>query len=176
MKNNKQTDLKLDTKISIAIFFIIIILGSIASYNFSYGYKINRYSNIKEVIEYANENKQNVYLYTSPSLQFRYLAYSAYQMPPQGAFANLRVMGGWDMFTQNYYDFKKRNNLDGNFLDLLKENVYLIDGEVTWSGNKYENYKQHIIDAIKEHYGIDVEYELVEDFGRTHIFKIKKKI
>ena len=39
------------------------------------------------------------------------------------------------MFTKNYYDFKERYNLDGTFLDLLKDNVYLIDGDVIWSGN-----------------------------------------
>ena len=77
------------------------------------------------------------------------------------------------MFTQNYYDFKDRYNLDGSLLDLLKENVYLIDGDVYWSGRLYENYKEHIILAIKEHYGIDAECELVEQFDNLKIYKLQ---
>ena len=113
-----------------------------------------------------------MYLYTVPALQYRYLTYSVYEMPPEGAFSNLRVMGGWDMYTQNYYDFKDRYGLDGTFLDLLKENVYLIDGDVTWSGNYYEDYKKHIILFIKEHYDVDVSYELVETFDNIYIYKL----
>ena len=91
--------------------------------------------------------------------QYRYLVYSVYEMPPKNAFSNLRVMGGWDMFTKNYYDFKERYNLEGTFLDLLKENVYLIDGDVVWSGNYYQNYIDNIVLFIKEHYNKDVTYE-----------------
>ncbi len=45
---------------------------------------------------------------------------------------------------------KARYNLDGTFLDLLKENVYLIDGDVTWSGRKYSNYIDKIVLFIKK--------------------------
>ena len=78
-------------------------------------------------------------------------------MPPKSAFSNLRVIGGWDMYTQNYYDFKERYELDGTLLDLLKENVYLIDGDVYWSGRRYSNYKENIMIAIKENYNIEVK-------------------
>lgn len=115
-----------------------------------------------------------MYLYTVPSLQYRYLAYSVYEMPPKSAFSNLRVMGGWDMYTQNYYDFKARYNLDGTFLDLLKENVYLIDGDVTWSGRRYSNYIKNIVEFIKEHYNIDVKYEKVNTFNNLYIYKLER--
>ena len=120
---------------SAIICFTILIVCTFIGNKYNYGYEIENYENYKELINYTNSHKENVYLYTVPSLQDRYLTYSVYQMPPKGAFSNLRVMGGWDMYTQNYYDFKERYNLDGNFLDLLKENVYLIDGDVYWSGN-----------------------------------------
>ena len=76
------------------------------------------------------------------------------------------------MFTQNYYDFKERNNLDGNFLDLLKDNVYLIDGKVNWSGNIYSDYKQRIIKSIKENYNIDVECKEIKAFDNLKIYKL----
>jgi len=96
-------------------------------------------------------------------------------MPPKGSFSNLRVMGGWDMFTQNYYDFKERNNLEGTFLDLLKDDVYLIDGDVYWSGNEYKNYINNIVLFIKEHYNKDVEYEKVEQIENIYIYKIVER-
>ena len=75
------------------------------------------------------------------------------------------------MYTENYYNFKERNGLEGNLLDLLKENVYLIDGDVTWSGNRYDNYKGNIALAIKEHYNIDIEFIEIESFDNLKIYK-----
>lgn len=168
---NKQYNLK-----SIAIVTLLIMLLSIniSGAKYKYEYNLDSYSNYRQLIDYTNSHKENVYLYTVPSLQYRYLAYSVYEMPPQAAFSNLRVMGGWDMYTQNYYDFKARYNLDGTFLDLLKENVYLIDGDVTWSGKKYINYIENIVEFIKEHYNIDVKYEKVNTFDNSYIYKLER--
>ena len=140
--------------------------------HYNYDYQLEDYESCQKVINYTNHHKENVYLYTVPSLQFRYLAYSVYQMPPKSAFSNLRVMGGWDMFTQNYYDFKKRYNLEGNLLDLLKDYVYLVDGDVYWSGRRYQNYKSNIVLAIKENYDIDVKCEPIEQFDNLAIYKV----
>ena len=155
--------------------FTILIVCTFLCNKYNYGYKIENYENYKEVINYTNSHKENVYLYTVPSLQDRYLTYSVYQMPPKGAFSNLRVMGGWDMYTQNYYDFKERYNLDGNFLDLLKENVYLIDGDVYWSGNLYTNYKENVLLSIKENYNIETTCEKVKEFGNLAVYKVMSK-
>ncbi len=155
--------------------FTILIVCTFLCNKYNYGYKIENYENYKEVINYTNSHKENVYLYTVPSLQDRYLTYSVYQMPPKGAFSNLRVMGGWDMYTQNYYDFKERYNLDGNFLDLLKENVYLIDGDVYWSGNLYTNYKENVLLSIKENYNIETTCEKVKEFGNLAVYKVLSK-
>ena len=111
LKNVEKNELY--KPISIFIIFVTILY---AGGKYQLGYKLKDYSQYQELISYTNEHKENVYLYTTPSLQFRYLAYSVYQMPPKGAFSNLRVMGGWDMFTENYYKFKQRYNLDGTFL------------------------------------------------------------
>ena len=64
--------------------------------------------------------------------------------------------------------------MDGTFLDLLKENVYLIDGDVTWSGRKYSNYIDKIVLFIKEHYNIDVKYERVNTFDNLYIYKLER--
>jgi 4-amino-4-deoxy-L-arabinose transferase-like glycosyltransferase len=155
----------------LCIIAIVIVVISGEDYNFNYN--LDDYKNYQEIIKYTSENKENIYLYTVPALQYRYLAYSVYEMPPKAAFSNLRVMGGWDMYTQNYYDFKDRYNLDGTFLDLLKDDVYLIDGRVKWSGNLYENYINNIVLFIKEHYNINAEYEKIKEFDNLYIYKLK---
>ena len=152
--------------------FIIVITVIFAGGAYQFNYHLEDYNNYKEVIEYTNSHKENVYLYTVPSLQYRYLTYSVYEMPKKEAFSNLRVMGGWDMYTKNYYDFKDRYGLDGTFLDLLKENVYLIDGDVNWSGNFYQDYIKNIILFIKEHYDTKVTYEKVKTFDNIYIYKL----
>lgn len=78
------------------------------------------------------------------------------------------------MYTQNYYDFNNRNNLQGNLLDLLKDDVYLIDGEVVWSGRLYDNYKDSIITAIKEHYNIKVKCKEVKQIDNIKIYKLSE--
>ena len=154
--------------------FIIVVTVIFAGGEYEYNYKLEDYSNLKDVIEYTNSNKENVYFYTIPSLQYRYLAYSVYEMPPKESFSNLRAMGGWDMYTKNYYNFKERYDLEGTFLDLLKENVYLIDGDVVWSGNYYQNYIDNIVLFIKEHYNKDVTYEKIETFDNIYIYKLQE--
>ena len=172
----KKEDGKKEYLIKAMSIFIIVVTVIFAGGEYEYNYKLEDYSNLKDVIEYTNSNKENVYFYTIPSLQYRYLSYSIYEMPPKEAFSNLRAMGGWDMYTKNYYNFKERYNLDGTFLDLLKENVYLIDGDVTWSGNYYHDYKKHIILFIKEHYNIDVTCEMVKSFDNIYIYKLQKVV
>ena len=168
-KYKKQEDRKeIYGIIAIIILLSITFGGDI--YNFEYDF--SSYKNYQDIIEYTNSHKENTYLYTAPAMQFRYLAYPVYTMPPKGAFSNLRVMGGWDIFTQNYYDFKQRNNLEGTFLDLLKDNVYLIDGDVNWSGTYYKNYKKNIIEFIEQHYGKNVKCEKIKTFENIYIYKL----
>lgn len=78
------------------------------------------------------------------------------------------------MFTGNYYDFKERYHLDGNLLDVLKDNVYLIDGDVYWSGRRYDNYKENVVLAIKEHYNIEVSCEKQKEFDNLAIYKVRQ--
>ena len=173
IKYKEKSNEKINVIRAMAIFIVVVtVIFSGGVYEFNY--KLEDYSNYKDVIEYTNLHKENVYLYTVPALQYRYLVYSVYEMPPKEAFSNLRVMGGWDMYTQNYYDFKERYDLDGTFLDLLKDNVYLIDGDVAWSGNYYHNYIDNIVLFIKEHYNIDVTYDKIKTFDNIYIYKLKE--
>ena len=174
--NNIEKSEKEDFRLKAISIFIIVVTIIFAGGKYQYNYHLEDYSNYKNVINYTNEHKENVYLYTVPSLQYRYLVYSVYTMPPKGSFSNLRVMGGWDMFTKNYYDFKERYNLDGTFLDLLKDNVYLIDGDVTWSGNYYHDYINNIVLFIKEHYNKNVSYEKIKTFDNIYIYKLHEEV
>ena len=168
----KQINMK---AVAIATILTMILLINFSGKMYNFGYELDSYSNYKELIEYTNTHKENAYLYTVPALQFRYLTYSVYEMPPKSAFSNLRVMGGWDMFTKNYNDFKERYNLEGTFLDLLKENVYLIDGDVFWSGRRYNNYIDNVVLFIKENYNIDVKYEKIKEIDNLYIYKLERK-
>ncbi len=168
-----KQEIKDNVKNSAIMVSIIAMICLLVGRNYNSGYQLGDYKSTQDIINYTKEHKENAYLYTVPSLQYRYLAYSVYQMPPKAAFSNLRVMGGWDMFTGNYYDFKERYQLDGNLLDLLKDNVYLIDGDVHWSGRRYDNYKANVVYAIKEHYNIDVTCEKQEEFDNLAIYKVR---
>ena len=171
VKKQRQEEISKARNQAIALLIIIITI-IFAGSRYEFNYSLEDYKQYQDIIEYTNNHKENVYLYTVPSLQYRYLSYSVYQMPPKGAFSNLRVMGGWDMFTKNYYDFKERYDLEGTFLDLLKENVYLIDGDVIWSGNYYHNYIDKIVLFIKENYNMDVQYEKIEEFDNIYVYKL----
>ncbi len=160
---------------SVILTILILLICHFAGNIYKFNYRLEDYSNYKELINYTNSNKDNVYLSTIPAIQFRYLAYNVYEMPPKGAFSNLRTIGGWDTFTKNYYDFKNRYNLEGNFLDLLKDNVYLIDGEVLWSNILYSNYRENIFLSIKENYGIEVECNEIMKFNNLSIYKVNQK-
>lgn len=173
---NTNWNQKEKSKITPIILILVILVTVVMSgKKYEFNYHLEDYQQYQKVIEYTNQHKENVYLYTVPSMQYRYLAYSVYQMPPKGAFSNLRVMGGWDMLTGNYYDFKERYDLRGTFEDVLKENVYVIDGEVNWSGNYYRNYINHIVLFLKEHYQKEVTYEKVEEFENISIYKMIEK-
>lgn len=167
--NNNE---KINKKIYMILAISILIVTAYSGETYEFNYNLNSFNSYAKVIKYTNEHKENTYLYTAPALQFRYLAYSVYEMPPKGAFSNLRVLGGWDIFTQNYYNFKEKNNLQGTFEDLLKDNVYLIDGDVSWSGVYYQNYKQHIIQFIKEHYGKNAKCEKIQTIDNVYIYKL----
>ncbi len=91
INTNKQINDNVRNSSILCVITIIVVIISGSQYKFNYN--VNDYENYKEIIKYTNENKQNVYMYTVPALQYRYLAYSVYEMPPKEAFSNLRVMG-----------------------------------------------------------------------------------
>ena len=92
--NFKETEeIKDDIRNSVILCFIIGMICIFVGNSYDYGYQLEGYQNYRDLISETNAHKENVYLYTVPSLQDRYLAYSVYQMPPKGAFSNLRVLG-----------------------------------------------------------------------------------
>ena len=77
----------------INITVILVLTINITGLNYNYNYSLDNYNNYRQLIDYTNKHKENVYLYTIPSLQYRYLSYSVYKMPPKEAFSNLRHIG-----------------------------------------------------------------------------------
>ena len=88
----------------------------------------------------------------------------------------MRTLGDWATYTQNYYNFKERYQIDNLITDLYKkDNVYLIAGKVIW-GENYGNYLNIIIKFIKEHYDVDIDYEVVKEFkNNIKIYKLYEK-
>ncbi len=92
--NFKETEeRKDDIRNSAILCFMICMICIFVGNSYDYGYQLDGYQNYRDLISKTNAHKENVYLYTVPSLQDRYLAYSVEQMPPKGAFSNLRVLG-----------------------------------------------------------------------------------
>ena len=105
----------------------------------------------------------------------RYLAYSIYEKLGEDSFLNIRPLGDWDTYTENYYDFKERYGID-NLIESLykKDNVYLISGDVIW-GEKYKEYINIIEKYIKEHYDINIKSNIIKEFDRNiKIYKLQE--
>lgn len=89
----KQEKINDGTLNCLIIALMIIATTTILGQMYGYNYKLEDYESYRQIINYTNSNKENVYLYTIPSLQNRYLSYSVYQMPPKETFSNLRQIG-----------------------------------------------------------------------------------
>ena len=146
--------------------FIIIVLINL------YNQKINtkQFNSQRDVIEYVNSNKENVYFYSTISLGNRYLAYSVYEKIPDNTFSNLAPIAEWTTYTENYYELKERYNLDNIIEDLYKkDNVYTI------MIKKYSEQHLNILkDYINNHYNDIIEWDLVKDFQSIQIYKLRK--
>lgn len=105
---NKEEKLNDGTLNCLIIIFIILITTTISGQKYDYGYELKNYESYRQLISYTNSNKDNVYLYTIPSLQYRYLSYSVYRMPPNKSFSNLRQIGRMGyVYTETIMTLKK---------------------------------------------------------------------
>lgn len=132
-------------------------------------YDEDNYSVYNEIIEYTNSHKENAYLF-SLAIHDRYLAYSIYEKIPDNTFSNIRALGDWDTYTENYYVFKDKYNID-NLLESLfqNDNVYLISGNVLWRED-IEIVKQY----IEEHHNIKVKTNVIKEFEKDiKIYKLE---
>ena len=169
----------ISNKIIKNIFVILILFISILEFKqnvFSAKrYDINNFSVYREIVEYTNENIENAYLYTLV-MHDRFLAYSVYEKIIDNSYSNLRPLGDWDTYTENYYVFKEKYGIDNLMESLYKnDNVYLISGDVIW-GEKYKEYINIIEKYIEDHYGIDVECNIIKEFkNNIKIYKLKEK-
>ena len=133
-------------------------------------HNIEEFKIYKEIIEYTNLNKDNVYLYTLV-MHDRYYAYSVYEKIPDNLFSNIRPLGDWDTYSENYYAFKERCNIDNLIKSLYeKDNVYLICGNILWREDI-----DMIKVFIKEHYNIDIKANVIKEFEKDiKIYKLEQ--
>lgn len=119
--NFKETEeIKDDIRNSVILCFIIGMICIFVGNSYDYGYQLEGYQNYRDLISETNAHKENVYLYTVPSLQDRYLAYSVYQMPPKGAFSNLRVLGRMGYVYAKLRRFQKEISVEWKLLRFIK--------------------------------------------------------
>ena len=170
-KINKKQVIKC---ILIVCILIISMLELKQNINFSKRYNKDYYSVYKDIVNYTSSHKENAYLYTLV-MHDRFLGYSVYEKIPDDSYINLRPLGDWDTYTENYYNFKERYNIENLFESLYKnDNVYLISGDVIW-GENYKEYINIIVKYIKEHYKIDVKYDIVKEFDNNiKIYKLEQ--
>ena len=144
---------------------ILYTLLPIVAYKTWGGYKNEQYKWKKEIIEYTNSNKDNAYVYPN-SLSNISLAYSVYEKISDDTFLNLCHMGDWDIYNKEYFEFKKRYNIDNIITDLYKkDNLYVITGDAIAANNRiYKNHIDIIIDYIEQHYNVNVKYKIIKEF------------
>ena len=160
--------------LSICIICFFIILNSIYSFRQLKEYHKNDFGIIKNVIDYTSENKNNIYVYPNV-LQNISFAYSVYEKIDDKKFENLRHMGEWDIYHEEYYKFKQKYNIENIMTDLYKRNdVYLIDGDVSAANNViYTNHVEGIRSYIKQHYNVEVKCKVIKEF-KPYSIKIYK--
>lgn len=153
---------------------VLLAVNGRAVYKEASSYHKNEYSYLRNVIGYTNRHKENAYIYSN-ALHNIYLAYSVYEKVPDNQFSNLRAMSDWDIYNQEYYEFKERYQLENIITDLYtKENVYLITGEVPCiDGVILENHIDYVVNYIAEQYHKFVFYDVVKEFaGGIKIYKL----
>jgi len=158
--------------ISILLILFISSLELVQNIEYAKLYNKDDFQVYREVLDYTSKNKENVYFYTL-SIKDRNLAYSIYEKIPDNYFSNVRPLADWDTYTQNYYDFKERYNIE-NIMESLykKDNVYLISGKVIW-GEEYKEYINIVKKYIKEHYNINVKIKVIKEFeDNIKIYKL----
>lgn len=175
--NCESKNLKIKVKFIIICTLVLIVFNNIYIYKINIDYNKNNFSKIKEIIEYTNENKQNAYVYPNV-LNNISLAYSIYEKIPDDTFSNLRHMGDWDIYNNEYYEFKNKYSIENIITDLyLKDNLYIISGSVYGADNMpYENHIEVLKKYIKEHYNVNVKYNIVKQFTNSvKIYKLYKE-
>ncbi len=170
IEKNEKTEKIL---IALAIILYIFIDGNFTRM-FQGGYSKDDYKTVKDVISYVSEHKENAYVYPNVLANIS-RAYSVYEKLDDDTFINLRHMSDWDMYDQEYYNFKERYHIDNIIQDLYqKDNLYLITGKVVSANmTTYENHIELLKKYIQEHYNIDVQYEIVQEFSDSiKIYKL----
>lgn len=158
--------------ISIICILSISIWGINKNIFYAQKFKKDNFSVYKDIIEYTSTHKENAYLYTLV-MHDRFLAYSVYEKVADNSYGNLRPLGDWDSYTENYYNFKEKYNIENLLESLYKnDNVYLISGNVIW-GENYKDYINIIKKYIKEHYNVNVKSNVIKEFSNNiKIYKL----
>ena len=147
--------------IFIAIFYIILDFISLNGF----AYHKRAYLIVKDVIAYTDSHKENAYVYPNVLQNFS-LAFSIYEKIPDNTFSNLRCISDWDIYDQQYYEFKERYNLDNIMEDLYKkDNLYIITGDAVGADSLvYQNHIELVKQYIENHYNKHIGYDVIKEF------------
>lgn len=112
-------------------------------------------------------NKDNIYFWSFPSMLF--LEKSVPVLNKTAKEHQENVIDAYWTMNSNYLNKKQtENNIENQITDLYKkDNYYLVTAEE-------QAYCDIIINYIKEHYNIDVEYELLKEDKNFRIYKLKE--
>lgn len=155
---------KLNTKISLSIFAILLVLSQIlhcADYSF-----IKTDNQIKtdnrEVFSVINNDKEHLYLSTTFGVSFS-KAYEIFDDIPLAGGENFTYLGGWTSYAPFETQKLTKYNIENPFRDIIdNDSVYLIDEDI-----------DNTIEYIQKHYNCNAKAIVVKEINSHKIYRIE---
>lgn len=132
---------------------------------------------INESLNYMNNNKKNVYIYPTYSMQLRYLSNDIFKPQLFGSMSNIYSLGGWYTYNKDYFNSLEKNNIDNLYKSLIeKSNVYFVDSNI-WVLSSGVNQFEITIKYLNEHYfeeniNIELNYEIKKNDKYIRFYKL----
>lgn len=173
--NSKNINYKLDKlkKYNIIFFTLFIILVFFCNTLLHYSYNRQKQNLAKklylELFNYTTSNKDDIYIASTQTLQYRHYAFNILNNKNKYIFNNIKLLGSWDHLDERYINFKENYNIDSLYSALIqKDNCYII------VRNSDSVYLTNIINFLNDHYtNKEINYYETKNINNTiSIYKL----
>ncbi len=155
---------KLNTKISLSIFAILLVLSQIlhcADYSFIKTDNQLKTDN-REILSVINNDKEHLYLSTTFGVSFS-KAYEIFDDIPLSGGENFTYLGGWTSYAPFETQKLTKYNIENPFRDIIdNDSVYLIDEDI-----------DNTIEYIQKHYNCNAKAIVVKEINSHKIYRIE---